>query len=401
MEVRKGYKFKLKISKSKEAILRRYCGCARLIWNKTLDLNLRRLNKKHKIMYYQESNFFLQLWKQSEDYNFLKECPSQVLQQKLQDLERAFKDGFDKNQPRKRIPKFKSRGVNENIRFPQGFKLRGNQIFLPKLGWLGFKRSRLIKGKPKNVTVSYQAGKWYVSIQTEESIDIPRHPSASIVGIDMGIKKFAALSTGEYYEPKNSFKILSKLLKRAQRSLSRKVKFSINWKKQKLEVQKIHAKIANVRRDHLHKCSTEISKNHAMIVMEDLKVSNMSKSSKGDIENPGKNVKAKSGLNKSILDQGWYEFRRQITYKQLWRGGDVLLVPPKNTSITCPQEDCRHIAKSNRETQSIFRCEKCGYNANADYVGALNVLRVGQTRLACGDFGNVCCQAQESPRVVA
>ncbi|MCO1632247.1 transposase, partial [Escherichia coli] len=103
-----------------------------------------------------------------------------------------------------------------------------------------------------------------------------------------------------------------------QRQLSRKVKFRNNCKKQKRKIQRLHSRIANIRRDYLHKVTTTVSKNHAMIVIEDLKVSNMSKSAAGTVSQPGRNVRAKSGLNRSILDQGWYEMRRQLEYKQLW-----------------------------------------------------------------------------------
>ena len=143
-----------------------------------------------------------------------------------------------------------------------------------------------------------------------------------------------------------------------------------------------------------------------MIVLEDLKVSNMSKSAKGSLDEPGINVKSKSGLNRSILDQGWHEFKRQLIYKQEWQGGDVLAVPPHNTSITCPK--CNFKDKENRLSQSRFECKSCGYINNADVVGAINVLRVGHTRLACGeklfdtvDIGDISLQAQESPIVAA
>lgn len=112
-----------------------------------------------------------------------------------------------------------------------------------------------------------------------------------------------------------------------QRQLSRRVKFSNNWQKQKHKIQRLHSRIANIRRDYLHKVTTTISKNHAMIVIEDLKVSNMSRSAAGTVSQPGHNVRAKSGLNRSILDQGWYEMSRQLEYKQFWRGGQVLAVP--------------------------------------------------------------------------
>ncbi|HAH5580879.1 TPA: IS200/IS605 family element transposase accessory protein TnpB, partial [Escherichia coli] len=147
-------------------------------------------------------------------------------------------------------------------------------------------------------------------------------------------------------------------------------------------IQRLHSCIANIRRDYLHKVTTTVSKNHAMIVIEDLKVSNMSKSAAGTVSQPGRNVRAKSGLNRSILDQGWYEMRRQLAYKQLWRGGQVLAVPPAYTSQRCAC--CGHTAKENRLSQSKFRCQVCGYTANADVNGARNILAAGHAVLACG-----------------
>ncbi|MBN4688358.1 RNA-guided endonuclease InsQ/TnpB family protein, partial [Escherichia coli] len=164
-------------------------------------------------------------------------------------------------------------------------------------------------GTVKNVTVSQSCGKWFVSIQTEREIQAPVPKATSAVGIDMGVTRFATLSDGTFYAPLNSFKRHEDRLRRAQQAMSRKTKFSNNWKKAKARVQKIHARIGNVRRDYLHKVTTTISQNHAMVCIEDLQVRNMSKSAAGTTENPGKNVRAKSGLNKAILDQGWFEFR--------------------------------------------------------------------------------------------
>ncbi|MEK7990855.1 MAG: transposase [Thiotrichaceae bacterium] len=221
-----------------------------------------------------------------------------------------------------------------------------------------------------------------MSIQTEYEMEITQHQSISIVGIDLGITRFATLSDGSYIKPLNSFKRLSKKLAFEQRKLAKKVRFSANWKKQKQIITKLHERIANARLDFLHKTSTHISKNHAMIIVEDLKIRNMSKSAKGDITKSGRNVKAKSGLNKSILDQGWGMFVQMLTYKQQWSGGNVIKVDPKYTSQTCPC--CGHRSKDNRLTQANFECVECGYNQNADLVGALNVLARGHRVLACG-----------------
>ena len=408
MKVRKAFKYRLNVSKEKQSKFFQFAGCCRFVWNKCWRLNLERLTDKHRILRYTELDFWVKLWKKSEDYDFLKDCHSQLLQQKLKDLDKAFMDCFDKKQPNKRMPRPKKKGMNDSFRYPQGFKINGNNIFLPKLGWYKFRQSRSLEGVPKNVTVSYYAGQWYISIQTEIEVAEPKHPKTNIVGIDVGISKFAVLSTGKYFKSRSYFRKLKRQLAIAQRSLSRKVKFSNNWHKQKKKIQKIHAKIKNSRRDYLNWCSHRISQNHAVIVMEDLKIGNMSRSAKGDIENPGKNVRAKSGLNQSILDQGWYEFRRQLVYKSKWLGGDVLFVNPKYTSQTCPS--CKHQSSENRKTQSEFKCVDCGYTNNADVVGAINVCRAGHAQLACGELQveqsaanieDVSLQAQESSRVAA
>lgn len=196
-----------------------------------------------------------------------------------------------------------------------------SRISLPKLGWISYSNTRQVVGEVKNVTVSQSCGKWYISIQTEYEFPEPVHISTSMVGLDAGVAKLATLSDGTVYKPVISFKSNQKKLAKLQREMSRKVKFSNNWKQAKRKVQNLHSRIGNIRRDYLHKVNTTISKNYAMIVIEDLKVANMSKSVSGTVGQLGRNVRAKTGLNHSILDQGWHELRRQLEYKQLWRGG--------------------------------------------------------------------------------
>ena len=176
-------------------------------------------------------------------------------------------------------------------------------------------------------------------------------------------------------------------LAKEERALSRKRRFSQNWKKQKERVQRRYRKVANIRRDHLHKTSTTVSKNHAVVCLENLKVKNMSRSAKGTLEEPGRNVQAKSGLNRAILDQGWSKFRRQLDYKLERNGGTLVVVSPYNTSRTCP--GCGHVTAKNRKTQEEFACVSCGFEANADHVGAINILRAGHVRLACEVSGEV------------
>ena len=306
--IRKAYVFRLKTNDEIESKLSKFCGSSRFLWNKALSMNLERLEKGQAVLWYNELAFWLTLWKRSEEYSFLAECPSQVLQQKLRDLERAFRDCFDKKQPLKRLPVFKRKGRGDNIRFPQGVKIDNRRIFLPKIGWSGFYKSQEIIGRVKNITVSRKGLNWYVSIQVEQRIEIGKHPSDSKIGIDAGIDCFAAFSDGTMVKGVNSFRRHEDRLAREQRKLSGKQKGSQNWRKQKKKVSGLHHTIANVRSDFLHKLSTEISQNHAKVYVERLQIKNMSASAKGTLGDPGKNVKAKSGLNKSILDQGWFAF---------------------------------------------------------------------------------------------
>jgi len=381
LKIRKAYRYRLKTNSDIEEKLTRYCGSARFLWNKSLAMNLERLEHKQGILWYNELAYWLTVWKRSEEYGFLKECPSQVLQQKLRDLERAFKDCFDKSQPFKRVPVFKKKGFGDGIRFPQGFKIVNRRIFLPKIGWVGFHKSCDISGAIKNITITTRGGKWYISIQVEQQHKIRKHLSDSEIGIDVGISCFAAFSDGTLVEGVHSFRGHEKRLAREQRKLSRKKKGSENWKKQKREIAKLHHTIANVRSDFLHKLSTGISENQARVYVEGLQIKNMSASARGTVEEPGRNIKSKSGLNKSILDQGWYEFKRQLGYKLSWRGGILVEVNPRHTSQTC--SCCGHTAKENRVSQDVFRCQVCRHEENADINAAKNILTVGQTGITC------------------
>ena len=378
---RQSYKFQLKTNLSQARQMRSFAGACRFVFNQALALQKAKYEAGNKKLSYADLCAELLTLKSSNPW--LGESPSQTLQQSLKDLERSYKNFFAK---RADFPRFKKKGLSSSFRFPQGCKLdqANNRIFLPKLGWIHYRNSCEVLGEVKNVTVSHSCGHWYISVQTEREVSEAKHPSTSAIGVDMGIAQFATLSDGHVFAAVNSFKQKQKRLARYQRTFSRKVKFSQNWKKQKSKIGKLHQTIANIRKDYLHKTTTIISQNHAMIVIEDLQVKNMSKSASGNLNKPGRHVKAKSGLNRSILDQGWFEFRRQIEYKQVWRGGDVLAVPPQYTSQRC--SCCGTVSKENRQSQAKFACIACGYQANADVNAAMNILAAGHAVLACGEI---------------
>ncbi|MFB9145001.1 RNA-guided endonuclease InsQ/TnpB family protein [Halomonas alkalicola] len=387
MQRLQAFKYELMPNGEQVRKMRQFAGMARYVFNRGLALQKERYAAGEKTLGYAALCKQLTGWRNSDDTPWLKDGPVHPLQQSLKDLDRAYANFFAK---RADFPRFKRKGQRDSFRYPDPKQIRldqGNRrLYLPKLGWLRFRKSREVLGAVKNVTVSQSAGRWFVSIQTEREVAVPA-PIGGAVGIDMGVARFATLSDGSYLAPLNSFKKHQAALRKAQQAMSRKVKFSNNWKKAKARVQKLQARIANARRDFLHKASAMISQNHALVVLEDLQVGNMSRSARGSIEEPGRHVRQKSGLNRSILDQGWYEFRRQLDYKLAWRGAHLVVVPPHNTSRTCPE--CGHVAAENRRSQARFACVDCGFEANADHIGAINVLRAGHARLACEVSGAV------------
>ena len=412
MKINKAYKFRLEPNAEQEVILNNLAGSARFVWNHILAISFAMFAKDEFINATNLVNKITEL-KNNPDFGFLKTQSNAVsLQQKVRDLASAWSRFFDpkaharlkENKKKPKKPKFfkltdgtqiqlrplmprfkrKSDGCDSIrlVQFDKYCRVEGNRVKLPNgVGFVKFRKSQDIIGTIKNITISKKSGHWYVSFGTERELaQNPIHPSTSALGIDLGITKLLTTSDGQTIKPKNSFKINQEKLAKLQRQLSKKVKFSENWKKQNRKIQKLHHHIANIRHDYLHKITTSISKNHAMIACEDLKVVNMSKSASGTMENKGRHVKAKSGLNKSILDQGWGMMVDMIEYKQQWRGGLLIKINPRYTSQTC--FECKHIAKESRQTQSKFECVKCGYIANADVNAARNILAAGHAVLS-------------------
>ncbi|MGO2733355.1 RNA-guided endonuclease InsQ/TnpB family protein [Psychrobacter sp.] len=411
MKINKAYKFRLEPNAEQGVMLTRLVDSARLVWNQILAASFEMFAKGEFINATNLVNKITAL-KNNPDFEFLKTSSNAVsLQQKIRDLASAWSRFFDpkvharhkENKKKPKKPKFfkladgteiqrrplmpqwkRKSDQNDSMRlvqFDKYCRVEGTRVKLPNgVGFVKFRKSQDIIGTIKNVTISKKSGRWYVSFGTEREVEKPIHPSKTAIGLDMGISKLLTTSNGEYIKPKNSFKANQLKLAKLQRQLSRKVLFSQNWKKQNCKIQKLHHHIANIRHDYLHKITTSISKNHAMIACEDLKVANMSKSASGTVENKGRQVKAKSGLNKSILDQGWGMMIDMLEYKQQWRSGLLIKVNPRHTSQTC--SECQHIAKENRQTQSKFECVKCMYVANADFNAARNILAAGHAVLS-------------------
>jgi putative transposase len=378
------FKFELMPNGEQTRNLRQFAGSCRFVYNKGLALNIERYEKKEKRLGYAGLCALLPNWKM--EHEFLSNVPAQALQQALKNLERAYTNFFQK---RADFPKFKKKGQRESFRIPQGFEVDNpnGRIKVPKVGWMRYRKSQDVLGEAKNITISESCGKWFVSIQTEREVEAPQHLSTSAVGLDWGVVRFFTLSNGEYEDQCQPLKKFLPKLAKLQRRLAKKKKFSKNWKKAKARVTKLHSKIANIRKDFVHKVSNSISKNHVVVCIEDLQVQNMSKRAT-------KKVAQKSGLNRSILDASPFELRRQLEYKTQWQGGLLVPVPPQNTSRKCPE--CGHVSGENRKSQAKFVCVSCGFSANADWVGAWNIKEAGLASLACSQpSGEVSPSCQE------
>jgi len=329
-------------------------------------------------------------------FEWLKFPPSQALQQVGKNLDFAFKSFFKGNGG---YPKFKKKGRNESFRLPQGFSIlpqlsnKIGVVKLPKVGEVKFIKSREVEGIIKFVTISKKLNEWYISFTCELEINIEERKDGSQIGIDRGIAKLVQCSDGKDFAGISVSKKEKRKLKKLQQKQAGQEKFSSNWKKTGRKIQKIYFHVSNRRKDYVHKISTQLANNHSIIVMEKLNVAGMTKSAKGTIENPGKNVKAKSGLNRSILEQGWSLFQLFLEYKMLWKGGKVIYVDPKYTSQKCSR--CGHISKDNRKSQAVFKCTKCGYELNADLNASKNILAEGHSVIACGEEALVSSVKQE------
>ncbi len=400
--IRKAVRYRLEPTSEQEDLLFRAAGCVRFVWNRALALQKSHLDADCGLLSFGEVCKHLTTWRNSEAFGFLAESPSQPQQQTLRHLDRALKEAFDKKS-HKLFPAFKKKGRHDSFRYPDPEQIKIDlrtadgdgrrmlpKIFLPRIGWVKFRKSRAFGGEIRNVTISRAGGHWYAAVQTEKEVADPVHPSDTAVGGDRGVATLLTLSDGTMFLPVTAYRDAQRTLARAQRALARKVKFSANWKKQKAKITRLHQRIAEIRKTVLHQISAIISKNHAVVVLEDLKVRNMTGSASGTVNQPGRNIRQKSGLNKSILDQGWGMLARFLEYKLQWSGGMLLLIDPAYTSQTCAK--CGAVDAKSRRSQSVFQCTRCGHKEHADVNAAKNILARGLEPTA-GHAGVACSPA--------
>ena len=378
----RGYKYRLRPTTRQKRMLSRWMGSCRFVYNCGLVHRSTNYQQWRKSISYLDQQNALPEAKNDPELIWLKEVPSQSLQVALRNLDAAFKNFF---RGTGKYPQAKKKGVHDSVSFPQGNLLRLqkkskkiSKITLPKLGDVEIVQHRKFAGKIKSSTVSYSHGDgWQISLLVEEAEIAASNPATDAIGIDLGVAKTIATSgeNKDHCLPVERIKRIESRIAILQKRKAKSDKFSDRWKHFGRIVAKLHSRIARIRKDFLHKTSSELSKNHGAIAMEDLRVKNMSKSASGTIDAPGRNVAQKSGLNRSILRQGWGNFRIMMEYKTKWYGSHLILVNPRNTSRRCCQ--CGYTHEDNRQSQADFLCQKCGHNENADKNAANNIRRLG------------------------
>lgn len=363
----RAYKYELKPTDEQKVHLNQCFGNCRFIFNLALETKIQAYSTwKKNISAY---DLMKQLTELKQDLDWLNLTPIHALQHSISHLDAAFLNFF---KGRSGFPKFKSKHNKQSFHIPAGIKINFDtwQVFIPKFKWVQIHHDRTFSGTIRNATISKsQTGRYFISILTETGKEIPEKKpitQKTTVGIDVGLKHFATLSDGTKIDnPKFLFHSLRRL-RIEQRTLSRRFKKgakeqSINWQKQKIVVAKLHEKIANQRKDFLHKTSTAIIKQYDMICMENLNISGM--------------VKNRS-LSRAIADVAWGTFESYVKYKSDWYGKNFMQIgrfEPSSKTTSCCGAFLENLTLSDR----IIICPKCGMRHDRDLNAANNIKTIG------------------------
>ena len=373
-------RYRLYPSDEQEQGLLGHCAHARFVWN--LGHEQRSAARANRGPFLGFENQCRQLTEARAAEPWLAAGSVNVQQMALRDLDQAWKSFFAGTH---RKPGWRKQGVHEGFRITHAARRGGikrlnrrwGQVKVPKVGWVRFRWSRTVPECKSYRVTRDSAGRWHVAFAAWPAPTTPGPGTGETVGIDRGVIQSLALSTGEVYQipaPSSRAKRLRRRLSHAKRGSSRR-------KAARLRCARVMARDADRRRDWAEKVSTDIARRFDVIRIEDLRIMNMTRSARGTVSEPGKNVRQKAALNGVILQSGWGLFAQRLQEKA---PGRVEKIQPHFTSQRCSA--CGHVDRDSRESQARFRCTACGYALNADVNAAINIA-AGHAVTARGGFG--------------
>jgi putative transposase len=379
-------RYRLLPSPAQEAVLRGHCAHARYVWNLAVEQHSHwHTGRKHAPCYLDQCR---QLTAARAEHAWLAAGSQMVQQQALRDFAQAMAAFFNPANPAGR-PSWRKIGRDEGFRIVgrrgrqwdvRRLSRKTGEVWVPKAGWVRFRWSRAVPMGVKSYRVTRdRAGRWHVAFAVIPA-PVPAPGNGKTVGIDRGVAVSAALSTGELLHAPGLTARERTRLRRLERTLARARHGSNRRVRVKRAIARLRARETDRRKDWAEKASTDIARRFDLIRVEDLPVKAMTRSAKGTLESPGRNVRAKAGLNRGILRSGWGLLVRRLEEKA---PGRVERIRPAFTSQRCSA--CGQVDRSSRESQAVFRCTACGYACHADLNAARNIA-AGHAVTARGGF---------------
>jgi transposase len=366
-------RYRLTPAPAQEAVLRDHCGHARYIWNLAVEQHSHwHPGRKSAPGYLEQCR---QLTQARAENPWLAAGSQTVQQQALRDFSRAMAGFFDPANPAGR-PSWRKAGWDEGFRIVgrggqwdvRRLSRKTGEVWVPKAGWIRFRWSRPVPPDAKSYRVTRdRAGRWHIAFAVIPE-PVPAPGNGQVVGVDRGVAVSAALSTGDLLHAPALTARERTRLRRLQRKLARAKRGSNRRGRVKHAIARLKARETDRRKDWAEKTSTGLARRFDVIRVEDLKITNMTRSAKGTRENPGRNPRQKAGLNRGILASGWGLLVRRLEEKA---PGRVEKINPALTSQRCSA--CGRVDRGSRESQAVFRCTACGFAGNADVNAAINI----------------------------
>lgn len=390
----RGYRFRLAATAEQMALIGQFSSVCRAIYNAALEQR-RDWWRHHKRCTGSAISFASQCRELTElrrEFDWIAAVPRMMQEQALRDLDAAYANFFSR---RTAYPSFRRRGVGESFRVRREeliirpLNAKWCEVRLPKIGWVKYRSTRPLRGQVRFATVSLDQLGWHISfccVMEAPQIQTVRPD----VGIDRGVANTLALSTGEMLSVPAQLEILERRQRGAQKVLARRKRGSNRRAKAARRVAALAAKQARMRRDWQHKATNSISARFGRVVMEDLRVKDMTASASE------MHIRQKAGLNRSILNQGWGAFASILAYKLEERGGSLVLVDPAYTSQAC--SECGIVDRESRKSQAAFVCQHCGFRAHADHNAAINILRRNTASMRVEDGHRAADEARTNNR---